>query len=96
MEALNETAAKPRAYTTYMTIMSRLDRKGLLARRREGVADIYRPAYEREQYLSLRARAEVEQLVAQYGAVALSSFAEQIAGLDPERRRALQRLARKT
>jgi predicted transcriptional regulator len=34
-ESLNAQADKPRAYTTYMTIMGRLDRKGLLTRRRE-------------------------------------------------------------
>ncbi len=45
--------------------------------------------------MALRAKAEVEGLVSQYGDVALSSFAEQMAKLDPARRRALQRLARK-
>ena len=30
METLNADAARPRAYTTYMTIMARLDGKGLL------------------------------------------------------------------
>jgi hypothetical protein len=45
--------------------------------------------------MARRARAEVEGLIAQYGDVALSHFAQQVAGLDPARRRALQRLARK-
>ena len=36
MEALNGRGDADRAYTTYMTIMSRLDSKGLLSRRREG------------------------------------------------------------
>jgi BlaI family transcriptional regulator, penicillinase repressor len=93
MEALNERADKPRAYTTYMTIMARLHRKGMLRRRREGKTDFYAPALDREQYTTLRAQAEVEQLVARYGDVALSSFAQQMAGLDPARRRALERLA---
>src|SRR4051812_3284433 len=35
MDALNEAGSKPRAYTTYMTILGRLHGKGLLARRRE-------------------------------------------------------------
>jgi predicted transcriptional regulator len=95
MDALNERAAKPRAYTTYMTIMSRLHKKGMLARRREGKTDFYAPVYTREQYIALRARSEVEHLVEQYGDVALSNFAEQMASLDPARRRALQRLAGK-
>jgi predicted transcriptional regulator len=96
MEALNRDATKPRAYTTYMTIMSRLDGKGVLTRRREGKTDFYSPAYTRSEYADLRARAEIETLVEQYGDVALSHFARQMAQLDPERRRALQRLARKS
>jgi predicted transcriptional regulator len=93
MEALNEHAGRPRAYTTYMTIMARLHRKGLLRRRREGKTDFYAPSLDRDRYTALRARAEVEQLVARYGDAALSNFAQQMAGLDPERRRALERLA---
>jgi predicted transcriptional regulator len=95
MDALNRVAAKPRAYTTYMTIMARLHKKGLLNRRREGKTDYYAPAYAREDYLALRSRSEVAALVDQYGDVALSHFAQQMAELDPARRRALQRQARK-
>jgi predicted transcriptional regulator len=94
MEALNRRSKKERAYTTYMTIMARLHKKGLLTRRREGKSDYYAPAYSREEYMGLRARAEVDQLVSQYGDVALSHFARQMASLDPARRRALQRLGR--
>ena len=95
MDALNKRASKQRAYTTYMTIMARLHKKGILDRRREGKTDYYSPTYERDEYMALRARSEVEEMVAQYGDVALSHFAEQMASLDPARRRALQRLARK-
>jgi predicted transcriptional regulator len=95
MESLNKRAANPRAYTTYMTIMARLHKKGLLGRRREGKTDYYAPAYTREEYMALRAQSEIAALVDQYGDVALSHFAQQMAGLDPARRRALQREARK-
>ncbi len=96
MDELNQAAPKSRAYTTYMTIMSRLYAKGMLARRREGKTDHYSPRFSRPEYAALRARAEVRQLVDRYGDVALSSFAEQMASLDPARRKALERLARKT
>ncbi len=95
MEALNSGAGNPRAYTTYMTIMARLHKKGLLGRRREGNTDYYTPQYTRDEYMALRAKSEVAALVDQYGDVALSQFAQQMAGLDPARRRALQRQARK-
>src|SRR5258707_3910662 len=94
MDALNERADKPRAYTPYMTIMARLHRKGVLDRRREGNTDVYSPVLDRDEYMTARARAEVEGLVEEYGDVALTHFAQQVAQLDPERRRALQRLAR--
>jgi predicted transcriptional regulator len=96
MDALNARTKKPRAYTTYMTIMARLHGKQLLSRRREGKTDFYRPAFSREEYADLRAQAGVDSLVEQYGDVALGHFARQMAELDPERRRQLQRLARKT
>ena len=94
MEALNADADKERAYTTYMTIMTRLDGKGLLERRREGKTDFYTPLYTRDQYADLRARAELDSVVDQFGDLALAHIARQWARLDPQRRRALQRLAR--
>jgi len=94
MAALNAEADKDRAYTTYMTVMGRLHKKGLLVRRRDGKTDYYTPAYEREQYMALRAGSEVDNLVEQFGDAALSHFARQMASLDPARRRALERLAR--
>ena len=95
MDVLNRHAKSPRAYTTYMTIMRRLDDKGLLTRRREGKTDYYRAVHSRDEYADLRARAGVDELVEQYGEVALAHFARQMGELDPERRRQLQRLARK-
>ena len=95
MDALNARADRERKYTTILTIMARLDRKGLLKRRREGKTDIYAPAITREEYLEARAREEVGALVEHYGDVVLVHFARQMAGLDPKRREQLRRMARK-
>jgi predicted transcriptional regulator len=94
MQALNAAGLKERAYTTYMTILSRLDAKELLERRRDGKTDFYRPRYGRDQYSDLRAQAELNSVVDEYGDVALAHIARHLAALDPQRRRALQRLAR--
>jgi predicted transcriptional regulator len=94
MEAVNPGAPKQRAYTTYMTVMSRLEGKGMLERSRTGKTDFYRPLYRRDQYADLRAGAEVDSIVDQFGEVALAHIARQMAQLDPQRRRALQRIAR--
>ena len=93
MDAVNAGSRKPRAYTTYMTIMVRLETKGLLERERQGKTDTYWPRLDREAYLEQRAQAEVQQLVAEYGDHALVHFARAMQTLDPARMRALRRLA---
>jgi predicted transcriptional regulator len=95
MEALNRKAASPRAYTTYMTIMARLHKKGFLRRRRQGKSDFYSPVMNRDEYRDARAQADVKSLVDDYGDVALAHFARQMEGLDPKRREQLRRLARR-
>ena len=92
-EALNARAEKVRAYTTLLTVMTRLDSKGLLVRRRAGRLDVYSPALSREAYFQARAEAEVQALVEDFGDLALAHFARHISELDPERLRKLRRLA---
>lgn len=92
LEALN-AKRKKRAYTTIMTIMARLDEKGLLRRRKRGKTHVYRPAMSREAYLEARAQTQVDELVADYGDVALAHFARQLETLDPKRREQLRKLA---
>jgi predicted transcriptional regulator len=94
LEAINATAEKARAYTTVMTVMANLDRKGLLTRRREGKTDVYTPVMARSEYLDTRARAEAGALVGRYGDAALMAFAREMDRLHPNRRRQLRRLAR--
>jgi predicted transcriptional regulator len=94
LEAINATYEKARAYTTVMTVMGNLDRKGMLTRRREGKTDIYTPVMSREEYLDARARVEAGALVGRYGEAAYMAFAREMDRLDPEQRRQLRRLAR--
>lgn len=94
MDALNANADRPRAYTTYMTVMARLDGKGLLRRRRAGKTDVYRPALDRDAYRRRRAQAEVDDLLGEYGDVALAQFMERVDALDPARAEELRRLVR--
>ena len=94
LDALNARSATPRAYTTIMTVMQRLDGKRLLRRERNGRRDVYAPALTREEYAQARAGAQVGELVDQYGDVALAHFARHINTLDPARREQIRRLAR--
>jgi len=93
MESLNAHASKQRKYTTIMTIMGRLHAKGVLARHRDGKADTYTALLSSAQYAEARAQAQVGELVAEYGEVALVHFAKQIDALDPQRLDQLRRLA---
>lgn len=92
-EALNACNDKQRAYTTIMTVMQRLDEKGLLCRCRQGKSDVYEACMTRDEYLHARAAAEVGAVVEQYGDAALVHFARRIASLDPQRRQQLNELA---
>ncbi len=75
------------AYTTVMTVMSRLHEKGLLRRRRQGRAWAYRTAVSREAYI---ASTMTETLrVAEDRTAALLHF---VADLRPEEAAALRRL----
>ncbi len=92
LTALND-GEKARAYTTVMTIMARLDTKGLLTRKRRGKTDVYTPVMSRDQYLAARAEGEVRALVGEFGDLALAQFAEQVEKLDAKRLDALRKLA---
>ncbi len=95
MDALNKSASKSRAYTTVMTIMDRLHRKGLLDRTQgRNNTYIYTARLARDEYADVRAQAEVDALVQEWGDVALVHFAKQMGTLDPKRREQLRRLAR--
>lgn len=92
---VNRRAGRERAYTTIMTIMRRLDAKGLLERERHGKTDVYRARLSREEFAAQRAQEQVRSLVEEYGDVALVNFAAEMSRLDPARREQLRRLARR-
>ena len=94
LEGLNaERPEAPRAYTTVLTIMQRLEAKGMIEkRRRADRADVYCAVLDREQYLGRRIDVEVSRLVEDFGELALMQFARRVDELDPERREALRRL----
>jgi predicted transcriptional regulator len=91
-DALNARSGTVRAYTTVMTVMSRLAAKGVVSRRRQGRSDVYAAGMTREAWVRARAAADVDELLEDFGDVALAHFARHLDGLDPERREALRRL----
>lgn len=82
------------AYTTVMTIMSRLHSKGLLDRARDGKTYVYRPAFSREEHRERLSRELVRGLVDEFGELALAHFAAELDGVDASHRAALRRIAK--
>jgi len=79
------------AYTTAMTVMGRLAEKGVFARERVGRTDFYRPVYTREQFRATISAAIVDDLVTDFGDVALAQFVDALERSDPARRARLRR-----
>jgi predicted transcriptional regulator len=73
------------AYTTVLTVMTRLAEKGLLQRTRSAKVDIYRAIYGREEFGQRVSAAAVRGLVDEFGEVALAQFAAALERADPQR-----------
>ncbi|UGY91286.1 BlaI/MecI/CopY family transcriptional regulator [Streptomyces gobiensis] len=82
---LNEDRPQALAYTTVMTVMSRLAQKGLLARAPQGRGYTYTPAVEDEAALAVR------EVLRTHGDAVVVRFATE-ASLDPALRDRLRRL----
>jgi len=92
-DAVNARSERPRSYTTFLTVLVRLDRKGFVVRHRVGKHDVYRAAVSREDYRRTRSDADVAALIDQYGDLALAHFARRYSALSAAQKRALRRLA---
>jgi|SRR5437868_7102607 predicted transcriptional regulator len=86
---LNERRSEPLAYTTVMTVMSRLADKQVLERRRKGRGYLYEPSAADAAGLA------VKNVIRIYGDEAMAHFFEE-ARADPKMLRRLQRLLGET
>jgi predicted transcriptional regulator len=92
-DALAREREHPPAYTTVMTIMSRLHERGLLNRDREGRGFRYRAAADEQATIDELSRRAVDRLLETYGTSAMRHFAVQLGDLDEAQRDELLRLA---
>jgi len=84
-ERLNDGRARPLAYTTVMTVMSRLAEKGALGRRPQGRGYVYEVTATNPAGLAVRG------VLRDFGDAAMAQFVEE-ARADPEMLERLQRL----
>jgi predicted transcriptional regulator len=85
LETVNRGRTPALAYTTVMTVLSRLAEKRILHRTRAGRGYVYEPAAPNEAAIAVR------ELVRDYGDAAVAHFVDE-ARSDPELRRRLERL----
>lgn len=82
------------AYTTVLTIVTRLWSRGLLERQPEGRSFRYRAVKTREQFLSELSDALIDRLLGDFGEIAVARLGDRLGRLDADQRRRLRRLAR--
>jgi len=89
LDILNKDRAQALAYTTVMTVMSRLAGKGVLSRTPQGRGYAYTPAVPDEAALAVR------EVLRTHGDAAVAHFAAE-AALDPALRDRLRHLLRES
>ncbi|MCL4473515.1 MAG: BlaI/MecI/CopY family transcriptional regulator [Actinobacteria bacterium] len=80
------------AYTTVMTVMSRLAEKGLLMREQHGRAYLYAPTQTREEFCSETIGTVVQGLIGGFGEPVLSQFVDTVSAQDADQLDELVRL----
>ena len=83
------------AYTTVMTVMSRLADKGLLKKLKQGNAFIYRATTTREEFTKSTLKKVINELMADFTTPAISQFLDSMEDADPEKMEELSRLIEK-
>jgi predicted transcriptional regulator len=73
------------AYTTVLTVMSRLVPKGVLSVHKQGKTAYYRATGTREEILARQAQQAVHHVIARFGDAALAQFLRELQTIDPER-----------
>lgn len=83
------------AYTTVLTVVTRLWSRGLLEREPEGRGFRYRAAKTREQFLGELSDALIDRLLGDFGEIAVARLSDRVGHLDAAQRRRLRRAAQR-
>jgi predicted transcriptional regulator len=90
LEAMNGPRRKKLAYTTVLTLVTRLWQRGLLEREAEGRGFRYRAAKSREALLGELSEELIDRLLDDFGDVAVAQIGERLEHLDPARLKRLK------
>jgi predicted transcriptional regulator len=82
--AVHERVGLPRglAYTTILTVLQRLHRKGLVRRREDGRAHVYAPALSRDDFARRRGH-DLATALSGLGEAGMAAFLAEAERLDP-------------
>lgn len=72
------------AYTTVMTVLSRLHDKGVLDRAKRGRGYVYTPVLDERELVAQLSKQAVDELLARYGDVAVAQFASAVRDVSDE------------
>lgn len=84
------------AYTTVLTILTRLHRKDLVVRKKQGKAHVYTPRVTKKQLARRLLRQTLRSLNEKFGTDAVAAFADELGNLPEEKRRQLSRMLKRT
>lgn len=90
---LHQEEERQLAYTTVMTIMSRLAEKGWLVAEKQGRAFSYRAVYSHQEAEAAAVRSVVHALLEDFGDVAVTQFVKELDDIDPNQLARLAKLA---
>ena len=85
LDDLNGRRKQKLAYTTVLTLVSRLWQRGLLERQPEGRGVRYRAIKSRDQLLAELSDELIDRLLDDFGDVAVARLGERLGTLDPDR-----------
>ena len=96
LELLNERRRKNKklAYTTVLTLVSRLWHRGLLARTPEGRGFRYQAAKDRDALIGELSEQLIDRLIDDFGEIAVARLGERLSELDPARAKKLRAVRR--
>lgn len=85
------------AYTTVMTIMTRLVAKGLLKRKLyDNKAYTYQVVYSKEKFLTKTSKQIIKNFISNFGESAIAHFAQEIEKIPADKRRRLLKMLEDT
>jgi predicted transcriptional regulator len=84
VEEMNERRKRKLAYTTVLTLVSRLYGRGFLAREAEGRGFRYWAVKDREGLLGDLSDQLIDRLLADFGDIAVARLGERLGDLDPD------------